>query len=168
MVNEYRDRTDILKPHVGKVIAFRGVVIKTHDFTRLRHQTVVASVYTPFGQIEHLSLELDAHQRQNLMLYAPVSFHGEVNRYCHDVRQPDGSKISRVTYGVTHIRKFHPINQLRETELSHFQEAFCRIYRQPFSKVLALPNDGSRERLLCEAKQRYIEAHQRGEDNGKG
>lgn len=148
----YQDR-QILKPYLGQPINnITGIIIATNDNTRLNHQVVIASVNTPYGQLDHLALNLDANQRRNLALFYPVKFNAKVNHYRHFIGT--NKKVSD-TYGLIDINHFRTINQLPNTDLTSYQENQCRRYHINFNTVLKLPNNGEREQYLHQIKQQW-------------
>lgn len=144
----YKDRVR-LKNHVGEIItACSGVVISTSTDTRLRHQITIVSIQTPYGKLDHLTVDLNSDQERNIARFYPIKFKGRINQYQHIV---DGKL--ETTYGIKDLFDVRTTNYLPSNQLSSYQRRCCQRFHINSKKLMKIPNNGQRESYIYQISQ---------------
>lgn len=139
----------ILANHVGEWASCFGVAITSKTTSRLGHKYIVGSIYTPWGQLDHLALNLSDRSGMAMVPFYVVHFRGLVYQY-RDFNLVDHTY--QHTYGIKSVKEVQTRDTLPYEELSTYQRLRARYYRVNFKDLYKLPNDGSRERYLAYIK----------------
>lgn len=144
----YQDRAR-LKNHVGEIItACSAVVISTSTDTRLHHQVTLVSVQTPYGKLDHLTVNLNPDQLGNIARFYPIKFKGKVNRYQHEI-----NGHLETTYGIKDLFDVHTTNYLPDDQLSSYQRRSCSRFNINPKTLARMPNNGQRENYIYRVSQ---------------
>lgn len=127
-----------LKNYVGRHISNCYGIILGRDVSRLKHQTIIVSVITPIGELNHIAVNLP---NDNLISkFQPIVFNGTIYEYQHAVKPDD-----KPTYSIKQINHISYINSLPTQALTTYQYDRAQQLGMNHNLLRQYPNNGTRE-----------------------
>lgn len=169
--DEHHQRYSSLARFRNQRVGFTAVPIQIKPTGGSRkYQVTLASVYGSGFEVDHINLFISAAQieQADLTLFQPVKASGVVSAYQRHTRtvlHNHSYAYYTTTFYFKDIRNWRRLTRLPEDGLSIFQHQrykalrnhLLRIQAQRlYQQLIALPNDGQREQLICKYQTQYF------------